>query len=882
MNMFDFGLEAIVYAKAITLLATVAVVVMWLLYYCYRLKLKNEAIAGTHHVAYIAYSVCIVAWISSNAYFHTDLLPQLGASTAVLAAKFANLASFFAFAFAYYFSCQLAAEQRNGKVHVWQQAIFVTLTVYSFFINLSPGLTVEDVTIVGPSQFVIEFGPHTSYFFIGMISFVVLTLCNLVAMRANSSKLTLTKTSYMIAGILVFMISTATIHLGMTFFLRDFSLTWLPPALSISEMLFVGYALLTSRFYSVKYLAYMSLNALLVCAILVIPFGAIFIPLTDDNQWLIAIPICALIGVTWHVLYKRLARYASFFVYGNKETPVQQILALEEDFKLSIDDAMRRLGSLLQIPEDKLRLVNSNYNETFYEDYLSTNKSVLVFDELSEELDYTAPAKSSIKALYEKMSSNNTALVMPLFGQGKSVTHLLVSSHKSNDQMFSNEEISALQTLLTRVQSTIEADRRIRQSRALANSIAHEMRNPLAQVQLHFEILKQHIDNQAPAKQILLDIENGQAAIQRGRQLIDIILREVSDSSPEHGPITMTSIHKAVDQAVSHYGFENEKIIERIRLPQHADFVAKLNETLFNFVIFNLIRNAIYYFDSYPDSQIEISTTTGSYENILVFRDTGPGIDETIAHKIFDDFFSYQKSGGSGLGLGYCQRVMRSFGGRVECKSKLGEFTEFHLYFPVVPNAPKADALRTPYFNDWKHNQPAENKAEAEAKPEKQVPSADNVPEPVTETETEKTQATNPSVSNHLAPTVLIVDDKEVQRTLVQMYLSRLGVNSLQAKNGENAVDLFKTHQVDLILMDVQMPVMNGFDASQIIKARSPDTPIIALSGESGQRELDMISKLMDGRLEKPTSLNALQDVLDNWLKKGTTSNASKEAEGEE
>ncbi|MEZ8629285.1 response regulator [Vibrio lentus] len=876
--MFDFGLEAIVYAKAITLLATVAVVVMWLLYYCYRLKLKNEAIAGTHHVAYIAYSVCIVAWISSNAYFHTDLLPQLGASTAVLAAKFANLASFFAFAFAYYFSCQLAAEQRNGKVHVWQQAIFVTLTVYSFFINLSPGLTVEDVTIVGPSQFVIEFGPHTSYFFIGMISFVVLTLCNLVAMRANSSKLTLTKTSYMIAGILVFMLSTATIHLGMTFFLRDFSLTWLPPALSISEMLFVGYALLTSRFYSVKYLAYMSLNALLVCAILVIPFGAIFIPLTDDNQWLIAIPICALIGVTWHVLYKRLGRYASFFVYGNKETPVQQILALEEDFKLSIDDAMRRLGSLLQIPEDKLRLVNSNYNETFYEDYLSTNKSVLVFDELSEELDYTAPAKSSIKALYEKMSSNNTALVMPLFGQGKSVTHLLVSSHKSNDQMFSNEEISALQTLLTRVQSTIEADRRIRQSRALANSIAHEMRNPLAQVQLHFEILKQHIDNQAPAKQILLDIENGQAAIQRGRQLIDIILREVSDSSPEHGPITMTSIHKAVDQAVSHYGFENEKIIERIRLPQHADFVAKLNETLFNFVIFNLIRNAIYYFDSYPDSQIEISTTTGSYENILVFRDTGPGIDETIAHKIFDDFFSYQKSGGSGLGLGYCQRVMRSFGGRVECKSKLGEFTEFHLYFPVVPNAPKADALRTPYFNDWKHNQPAENKAEAEAKPERQAPSADNDPAPATE----KTQTANPPASNHLAPTVLIVDDKEVQRTLVQMYLSRLGVNSLQAKNGENAVELFKTHQVDLILMDVQMPVMNGFDASQIIKARSPNTPIIALSGESGQRELDMISKLMDGRLEKPTSLDALQDVLDNWLIKGTTSNASKEAEGEE
>ena len=873
--MFDFGLEAIVYAKAITLLATVAVVVMWLLYYCYCLKQKGKNIAGTHHVPYIAYSVCIVAWISSNAYFHTDLLPELGSSAAVFAAKFANLASCFAFAFAYYFSCQLAAEQRNGKVHLWQQAIFVSFSVYSFLINLSPNLTVEDVTIFGPSLFVIEFGPHTPYFFTGMISLVVLTLCNLVAMRANSSKLVLAKTSYMIAGILVFMLSTATIHLGMTYFLRDFSLTWLPPALSISEMLFVGYALLTSRFYSVKYLAYMSLNALLVCAILVIPFGAIFIPLTDDNQWLIAIPICAMIGITWHLLYKRVSRYASFFVYGNKKTPVQQILALEEDFKLSIDDAMRRLGQLLQIPEDKLRLVNSNYNETFYEDYLSTNKSVLVFDELSQELDYTAPSKLSLKALYDKMSSNNTALVMPLFGQGKSVTHLLVSSHKSNDQMFSNEEISALQTLLTRVQSTIEADRRIRQSRALANSIAHEMRNPLAQVQLHFEILKKHIENQAPAKQIHLDIENGQAAIQRGRQLIDIILREVSDSSSEQGPILMTSIHKAVDQAVSHYGFENEKIIERIRLPQHADFVAKLNETLFNFVIFNLIRNAIYYFDSYPESQIEISTQIGSYENLLIFRDTGPGIDETITHKIFDDFFSYQKSGGSGLGLGYCQRVMRSFGGRVECKSKLGEFTEFHLYFPVVPNAPKADALRTPYFNDWKQAQVDVEETSEETS--EATPQAHG-----TQTEEHSTGSVATQVTtNGIAPTVLIVDDKEVQRTLVQMYLSRLGVNSLQAKNGENAVELFRTNQVDLILMDVQMPVMNGFDASQIIKARSPNTPIIALSGESGQRELDMINQLMDGRLEKPTSLDALQVVLDKWLYKNTATEASKEAESE-
>ena len=189
----------------------------------------------------------------------------------------------------------------------------------------------------------------------------------------------------------------------------------------------------------------------------------------------------------------------------------------------------------------------------------------------------------------------------------------------------------------------------------------------------------------------------------------------------------------------------------------------------------------------------------------------------------------------------------------------------------MVPNAPKADALRTPYFNDWKQGQ-VDVEENSEARPKAQSNQTEEH-----STDSVATQVTTTGI----APTVLIVDDKEVQRTLVQMYLSRLGVNTLQAKNGENAVDLFRTNQVDLILMDVQMPVMNGFDASQIIKARSPNTPIIALSGESGQRELDMINQLMDGRLEKPTSLDALQVVLDEWLYKNTVKEASKEAESE-
>lgn len=147
--MLDIGLSGLLYPKAITLFATVAVVLVWLLYYCYRLKQKNEVILGSYHAPYIAYSTCIIIWISSNAYFHTDLLPLLGSEGGIFMAKLANLASFFAFAFAFYFSCQLAAEQKKGKVKLWQQGIFVALTVYSLVINLRPNLTVENVLIDG-------------------------------------------------------------------------------------------------------------------------------------------------------------------------------------------------------------------------------------------------------------------------------------------------------------------------------------------------------------------------------------------------------------------------------------------------------------------------------------------------------------------------------------------------------------------------------------------------------------------------------------------------------------------------------------------------------------------------------------------------------------
>ncbi|MDF4662581.1 histidine kinase dimerization/phospho-acceptor domain-containing protein, partial [Vibrio parahaemolyticus] len=92
----------------------------------------------------------------------------------------------------------------------------------------------------------------------------------------------------------------------------------------------------------------------------------------------------------------------------------------------------------------------------------------------------------------------------------------------------------------------VEHEAKVSLAKSFGAGLAHEMRNPLAQVQLQFEALKQHIESNASLDMLKREIDNGEAAIQRGRQLIDIILREVSDSSPEHEPLALTSIHKAI------------------------------------------------------------------------------------------------------------------------------------------------------------------------------------------------------------------------------------------------------------------------------------------------------------------------------------------------
>jgi signal transduction histidine kinase len=103
---------------------------------------------------------------------------------------------------------------------------------------------------------------------------------------------------------------------------------------------------------------------------------------------------------------------------------------------------------------------------------------------------------------------------------------------------------------------------------------------------------------------------------------------------------------------------------------------------LVQYILYNLIGNALYYVKTVPDAEIVILTLAATRQ--IQVRDTGPGIAPENLSKLFDSFYSSGKEGGTGLGLAYCKRTMQVLDGDICYESKLGEHTAFRLSFPEL------------------------------------------------------------------------------------------------------------------------------------------------------------------------------------------------------
>lgn len=314
---------------------------------------------------------------------------------------------------------------------------------------------------------------------------------------------------------------------------------------------------------------------------------------------------------------------------------------------------------------------------------------------------------------------------------------------------------------------------------AIAGSIAHEMRHPLAQVRHSMEAMQRLLPppgartGAAPAPQevdaLYRHLAQGQQAIGRGLQVISMTLDQVGDKPLDAAGFAHLSAADVVRKAVDEYGYEDPSLRERVDVQVLEDFQFRGEETAYLFVLFNLIKNALYYLPMCPG--LRVTAIVGGHA--VKLRDNGPGIAPERLPDLFEPFRSLGKSGGTGLGLRYCRRVMHAFGGEIECASQQGEFTEFTMRFPVIPLA--------------------EQEAHAAA----------------------AIEAARVALSGRR---LLLVEDDAAQRLTVRHKLRPLEVRIDEAPDGQAALELLASQPYDLLLMDLRMPVLDGFALARRIR----------------------------------------------------------------
>ncbi|MDT8398665.1 MAG: HAMP domain-containing sensor histidine kinase [Pseudomonadales bacterium] len=241
---------------------------------------------------------------------------------------------------------------------------------------------------------------------------------------------------------------------------------------------------------------------------------------------------------------------------------------------------------------------------------------------------------------------------------------------------------------------------------SLSANIAHEMRTPLSGIRASISGLETYLPDLISAYHFARTQRPGDFQIIRENHLstlrampdriklmidqanavIDMLLMNLRDNSRDKKQCSVCSAAACIEQAIDRYPFKTGER-NKVELMLAQDFQFMGVESLFIYIIFNLLKNALYSLRAAQHGEISIRLERGAHFNHLLFRDSGEGIEAGIIDKIFDGFFT-TKEDGTGAGLAFCKRTVISFGGEISCESVLGQYTQFRISLPVINAQP--------------------------------------------------------------------------------------------------------------------------------------------------------------------------------------------------
>ena len=316
--------------------------------------------------------------------------------------------------------------------------------------------------------------------------------------------------------------------------------------------------------------------------------------------------------------------------------------------------------------------------------------------------------------------------------------------------------------------------------------------------------------------------------IESGKVELDLNPVNLGENGEDYVPM----LRSLAEKKNVHFEFAQHDIQNRY---VYVDFL-RLNQ-----VVINVVSNAVKYTPSGGSVTVDITQIPSEREGYglyqIVIKDTGIGMSAEYQQHLFDEFSrertsTVSKQQGTGLGLAITKRIVDMMEGSIDVESKVGEGSKFTICIPMRIQEHPEDV--------------------------EQVRFAHSEEEPV----------------SFEGFKILVVEDNELNLEISKDILESAGVVVESAEDGSIAVDRLKEKgpdYYDCILMDIQMPVMDGFEATRTIRQMFPDKriPIIALSANAFDEDRRKSFEAgMDGHLAKPIVIAQLEDSLKKYLKR--------------
>ncbi|MFP4289495.1 MAG: PAS domain S-box protein [Bacteroidales bacterium] len=368
-------------------------------------------------------------------------------------------------------------------------------------------------------------------------------------------------------------------------------------------------------------------------------------------------------------------------------------------------------------------------------------------------------------------------------------------------------------------------------SEFLAN-ISHEIRTPMNSILGFSEVMMNTTTDSKQNNYLKAILDSGKTLLSLINDILDLSKIEAGkiEISPE--PVDVRVIVNEIKQLFDQK--TEEKNIEfKLQIDDDLPHSIIFDEIRLRQVLLNLTGNAIKFTEEgFVGICIRVLQKKDNCVDFeIVVADSGIGISPKEQHTIFESFTQTsgqdaKKYGGTGLGLAISKRLIELMHGNLRLDSKPGKGSEFIIQFT---NAKYSDEML----------------------------------------EQDQLYLWNEDIIDFEHAKILVVDDVPHNRQLVMTYLDNYDLEIFEVENGQMAVESSRIYQPDLIFMDIRMPGMNGYEATQIIKndAQTSHIPVVALTASTMHSELDKINNIFDGYLRKPIQKKSLVNEMTRFLK---------------